>query len=542
MDLSMELGTEFEGIVDFICRNAKDSDFNFDDSLTTQSKRISFDSEENSMSGGSSPTTTAIDQQSPSTGAIITLQATSSDSAQKRRRRQRGLPKPVREALAPKNCLICGASTNCCHYEVPSCHSCKAFFRRTVVKRVRYSCKGDEKCDILKGSRCKSCRLDRCLLAGMNIEAIKLPATEDFTDVAADLEDRRKRLMQQIQLKKPVKVSSWSLSFIMAGIQAALATSEGFEAKTIDYLIHLESMTRKLRESTFDPKNLYYEDIRGILKAPCHLSDADKYQKPSSWPMSMMEIEAAFPRLAGRGSCRGALYTINRERPFSHIEGNGRCEPPSKECQSRKLFCNPHWPTLDLILSIELAKTLPVYRKLELSDQEALLRHVGLVNAALTEAFYTTEMKASTMTFPNGMQPLVIRQNKRRGPRGSAIPEHLDYECMCRILDPLTRVGLTTEEYVMLKALIYCLDIPDLSPNARHLLGEQSREYAKILLRHMQSNLGEAAGAKKYVEVISLVDAFMHFAQKIREMYCLLFATGPRREPSVILGWAARVC
>ncbi|KAH7717876.1 Protein NHR-36 [Aphelenchoides avenae] len=528
MDLAMELGTEFNGIVDFICRNAKNTDFNFDDSLTTDPQGSAFDSGGNSVSGGSSPTTTALDQQSPSSGAIANLPTTSLDSPQKRRRRQRGLPKPIREALAPKNCLICGASTNCCHYEVPSCHSCKAFFRRTVIKRVRYACKGDGKCDILKGSRCKSCRLDRCLLAGMNIEAIKLPATEDFTDVAAVLENRRKRLMQHIQLKRPVK--------------AALATNEGFEAKTIDYLIHLESMTRKLRESTFDPKNLYSEDIRGILKAPCHLRDADKYQKPSNWPMTMAEIEASFPRLAGRGSCRGALYTVNREGPFPHIEGYGRCEPPSKECQSRKLFCNPHWPTLDLILSIELAKTLPVYRKLDLSDQEALLRHVGLVNAALTEAFYTTEMKASTMTFPNGMQPLVIRQNKRRGPRGSAIPEHLDYECTCRILDPLTRVGLTTEEYVLLKALIYCLDIPDLSPNARKLLGEQSREYAKILLRHMQSNFGEAAGAKKYVEVVSLVDAFVHFAQKIREMYCLLFATGPRREPSVILGWAARVC
>lgn len=124
---------------------------NFDDSLTTDPQGSAFDSGGNSVSGGSSPTTTALDQQSPSSGAIANLPTTSLDSPQKRRRRQRGLPKPIREALAPKNCLICGASTNCCHYEVPSCHSCKAFFRRTVIKRVRYACKGDGKCDILKG-------------------------------------------------------------------------------------------------------------------------------------------------------------------------------------------------------------------------------------------------------------------------------------------------------------------------------------------------------------------------------------------------------
>lgn len=64
--------------------------------------------------------------------------------------------------------------------------------------------------------------------------------------------------------------------------------------------------------------------------------------------------------------------------------------------------------------------------------------------------------------------------------------------------------------------------------------------YARTLLRHVQLTLGETAGAKKYAEVITLVDTFVHFAKRLREFQVCVMTFGPFPEPSKVLGWAAR--
>ncbi|KAH7717875.1 Protein NHR-36 [Aphelenchoides avenae] len=301
------------------------------------------------------------------------------------------------------------------------------------------------------------------------------------------------------------------------------------DTKLLEHLLYLESKSRRLRESTFDPQEMYWADIREILSGHYHLSDAGKYEKPPNWPMSIAELIVKSPSTGVAGICHSPdLHT-------SHLQHVSRGAE-----QKRPLGCT-HYPTLDLILSIEVAKTMPVFQKLDEADQRALLRHVALVNATITEAFYTLEHHADTITVPNGLQPMAMRQRRRWSTLDVSPVQPLEYDVFCRVLDPLKRIGLTTEEYVLLKALIYCLGVTCLSSNARTTQRRASQKYSKILLRRMQSNLGEAAGAKKYAEALSLVDAFLHFTQKIRQFYLLMFAAEPQREPSSILGWATRV-
>ncbi|KAH7698414.1 NHR-36 protein, partial [Aphelenchoides avenae] len=120
-------------------------------------------------------------------------------------------------------------------------------------------------------------------------------------------------------------------------------------------------------------------------------------------------------------------------------------------------------------------------------------------------------------------------------------PEKLEYDVFCRVVEPVARVGLSTEEYVLLKAVIYSLDVPGVSSAAAAILGDESRRYSRILLRHMQRKLGEDVGAKKYAEIVALVDAFMHFAQRFREFYVMVFTFTPgHSEPSEIFRWFIR--
>ncbi|KAH7717878.1 Protein NHR-36 [Aphelenchoides avenae] len=206
-----------------------------------------------------------------------------------------------------------------------------------------------------------------------------------------------------------------------------MASDQCLETRLVTELLYLESKAKRLRESAFDPRELYVTDIRGLLKKPIELGNADKYEKPPEWPLTMAQLEA--------------------ERPKKW--------PPSCDILDKSKFKYPHWPTIDLLLSIDMAKALPVFQKLEVDDQEALLRHVALVNSIITQAFYSRHYNETTLTYPNGFQPIGLRKKFSRFVR--PVPEQLEYDVFCRTLEPLMRVGLTSEEYVLLKALVYCL-------------------------------------------------------------------------------------
>ncbi|VDM44364.1 unnamed protein product [Toxocara canis] len=72
-------------------------------------------------------------------------------------------------------CQICSFKATGKHYGAISCDGCKGFFRRSVRKRHTYVCRFNHNCDVNKNHRnsCRSCRLRKCIEAGMRTEAIQ---------------------------------------------------------------------------------------------------------------------------------------------------------------------------------------------------------------------------------------------------------------------------------------------------------------------------------------------------------------------------------
>nr|CAD2209546.1 unnamed protein product [Meloidogyne enterolobii] len=73
-------------------------------------------------------------------------------------------------------CVVCGdAACNHHYYGVPACHGCKCFFC-DPSKKMKYICRVDGHCDINPNYRnaCRYCRLQRCLKAGMQPEAVRM--------------------------------------------------------------------------------------------------------------------------------------------------------------------------------------------------------------------------------------------------------------------------------------------------------------------------------------------------------------------------------
>jgi len=72
-------------------------------------------------------------------------------------------------------CEICGDKSTGRHYKVFSCEGCKNFFRRTVRKGCKYKCPAYGQCDVDKSqrTRCRACRMKKCLRVGMKKEAVQ---------------------------------------------------------------------------------------------------------------------------------------------------------------------------------------------------------------------------------------------------------------------------------------------------------------------------------------------------------------------------------
>uniref|UniRef100_A0A0N4Z2H3 Nuclear receptor domain-containing protein n=1 Tax=Parastrongyloides trichosuri TaxID=131310 RepID=A0A0N4Z2H3_PARTI len=71
-------------------------------------------------------------------------------------------------------CNVCGDEATGLHYRAITCEGCKGFFRRTVQRKLIYTCKDNENCDINKTTRniCQRCRFLKCLASGMSTELV----------------------------------------------------------------------------------------------------------------------------------------------------------------------------------------------------------------------------------------------------------------------------------------------------------------------------------------------------------------------------------
>ena len=73
------------------------------------------------------------------------------------------------EHVVLQTCLVCDDIATGRHYGVISCEGCKGFFKRSIRRDMRYTCRSGGDCPIDRSqrNRCRLCRLNKCLKMGM---------------------------------------------------------------------------------------------------------------------------------------------------------------------------------------------------------------------------------------------------------------------------------------------------------------------------------------------------------------------------------------
>ncbi|KAH7708713.1 hypothetical protein AAVH_24041 [Aphelenchoides avenae] len=130
-------------------------------------------------------------------------------------------------------------------------------------------------------------------------------------------------------------------------------------------LLYVEGRCAALREST-DPIPLYLQGLRASVDCPVRLSNMDMYH-----------VETGF-----------------RAPPvFLHT---GQALP------SRAVGWSRVWIGVDLVFCVEMAKTLPVFRRLTVDEKELVLKHVAAASVMLTRLFFSASRNYPFMAMPDG--------------------------------------------------------------------------------------------------------------------------------------------
>ncbi|KAH7724296.1 zinc finger protein [Aphelenchoides avenae] len=378
--------------------------------------------------------------------------------------------KRKREDQAPLCCDICGQDTNTYHYDVASCNGCRTFFRRTIMLGKAYTCMSGGRCPQQLYRNCRACRFDRCILIGMSLDAVKFPPHVDAELVNRAIMHRRKELISGAH-DTPFKFS--------------LLCHGSLECHEINELLHAEGKCLTLREAV-EPSAMYTANLRSNLLEDVRLGNIGRLQQKPP-PGREVKVE----------------YILNGHVYEQKAVGSGR-----------------NWLGIDLVFGVEVAKTLPVFQRLELADKMALLAQTSFANMTFLMAFYSVSQHSSTMTFPcgNPPMPMCVRVETQSIPLACFSQTGLETEVYCRSVVPMLRTGLSVEEYVLLRAIIFCnAESRDLTSEGREIVLCERERYADLLLRHLQLKHGRSGGAARYSEVIALVNTYVHFGQRYWE-------------------------
>ncbi|KAL3078569.1 hypothetical protein niasHT_034044 [Heterodera trifolii] len=387
-------------------------------------------------------------------------------------------------------CSVCSMQCKYFYYRVKCCEACKHFFRRSIMLMKEYNCKNGKECDIEKvtiKAKCKRCRLNKCLAVGMDPRGVGITG---------------KQIKQQLATATTSSSSSFSASSAEIGKEfSALATasSSGPPKKdslkstmvqkdllgfiTLKHLLEIEHKARQLRYSQKQIPEFFYEQCNSFeaifARKANLLESANKFSiKPTGPPAAII------------------LEKMYRVGPFGNM---------------------PSLMTLDLLSVFEIGKTLPFFGRLDTNDKIALCSNIAMALYVLSNCFYSVQQNCDVICTPSGVIPMNVFANSYYNK--DPIAMEMGNKLLCKVVQPFSRLKLCTEEFVLVRAIIYSHMVsPGLSDYAQKLLLNEAEKFSALLMSVLQINYGPAAAALRYVELMGLIDFVFNMGAKHRQL------------------------
>ncbi|CAJ0610017.1 unnamed protein product [Cylicocyclus nassatus] len=290
----------------------------------------------------------------------------------------------------PMACIVCGDVATGRHYGAIACNGCKGFFRRTIRRGYKYTCRFKSECFIDKHNRavCRFCRYTRCIRAGMRIEQV-----QNERDV----------------IGKRVRTSSSSTAQTKPQIKRHQSADEG-------------------------PSKRSSPEISGSFE--------DAWDCPETLISALLKSEKTINGLRDSviKQTGNVEYTVNPEEPASSCSG-------TRTATLNDIIKSLH---SQLLLVIEWAKTLPPFLTLSTTDQTALLKNFAPQHIVLCVSYRSKE-GADFLKLIN--DSFILRPSKDlQDKNGFYLPDC--EKVMDQMVAPMRFLAIDDAEFVTLKACV----------------------------------------------------------------------------------------
>jgi pregnane X receptor len=324
-----------------------------------------------------------------------------------------------------KICRVCQDRATGYHFNAMTCEGCKGFFRRAIKGSKKFACAYDNKCQIEKRSRrhCSACRFNKCLMVGMKRECIM--SDEQILKKRALI--ARNRLKRQA-MAKPV-LSEQEVNTIK------IITSSHLNAFDLTFGSLLNKKSTQFSSFIFKSQ----EEMLSILGIGVNL--------PSNvCLLTIMRILFPMPpepqSVIKKATSNGGIEEANLE----NIDGQIKQVNEVYFRYFSDLMANSFREI------IEFSKNIPGFKKLNLSDQIALIKG-SCIEMLFIKTNYTFSIEDETFRFGH------INYNVESDSSSGLTPEFVDL--YLNFHRKLKSMKLGNEEFAMMMAI--CLFSPDRS-------------------------------------------------------------------------------
>ncbi|KAM4603233.1 nuclear receptor subfamily 1 group I member 3-like isoform 1-T2 [Discoglossus pictus] len=346
-----------------------------------------------------------------------------------------------------KICVVCGDKANGYHFHVLTCEGCKGFFRRSITKRLQFTCPFTRSCPITKAKRrqCQACRLQKCLDVGMRIDMIM---TDDALALRRALRSRKKQ--ERLHKIQPV---------------SAVGSLTEEQKQVISLLMDAQDKHLEGRITQFGDL-LIPEDMMELIKNSVSVSRIPSLSSDNPSPPidqsqnSYMEMAVEQRHLV--------LGLVPR---FANIS------------------------TLMIQQVIKFAKEIPTFRDLPIDDQISLLKGSTM---EICQIQFNSVFSLETNTWECGKNKYSIQHAAMTGFQQMYLEPLLKFHINFR------KLKLHREEYVLLQGLaLFSPDRPGVTE--RSVIDENQEKIALALKSYIDHHHSLPEGRFLYPKLLSIL-------------------------------------
>ncbi|KAL3101731.1 hypothetical protein niasHT_022933 [Heterodera trifolii] len=251
----------------------------------------------------------------------------------------------------------------------------------------------------------------------------------------------------------------------------------------LKHLLNIEQKVRRIRYSPTPIPESFYEQC-------------DSFESIFARKLNLLEISHKF--------------SVKPLQPFPSIYFE-------KLLQLGPFFFRPMFMAMELLCVFEIGKTFSFFEQLDINDKIALCSNIAMPLYVLCVGFYSVQQNCDVFCTPNGLMLITTFANSNFNQDPVAM--RMGDKLLCKAMEPFVRLKLSTEEFVLIRAIIYShMVTPGLSDQAQKMLFIEAEKYSLLLMRLLQINYGPPAGALRYVELMGLIEFLFNAGVKNRQL------------------------